>query len=274
MSTSNTIPSSTFAADTGRGPSISIWERCPILEILEDPGKGYGFFDDFIRGDITGTLGTVKDVNQYAMFGSSGATATYDDVAGGAIVLTEATDNESVSMTTEQHPFSITANAGELWYEARIKHSTITTNETSFFVGLMDTIPLIVGVPLSITGTLVDTANLVGFHFPEANTTAFDTTYKANTVTAVEVNSDVGALVVDTYVKLGMHFQPNDIGNGANELVFFIDGVPQAATKTIPDNTGTDFPADARMGPTIAMMMGNSAAETISMDWWRCYQLI
>jgi hypothetical protein len=108
---------------------------------------------------------------------------------------------------------------------------------------------------------------MVGFHHQEANTTAFDTSYKANAVTAVEVNSDVGELEVGTYVKLGMKFDTSN-----NLLTFYIDGVAQAASKTIPDATGTDFPADVLMAPVIAMTLANSAEETVTMDWWKIVQ--
>lgn len=111
--------------------------------------------------------------------------------------------------------------------------------------------------------------NFVGFHHPEENLTAFDTSYKANGVTAVEVNSDVGTLAVNTYIKLGMVFNRQQ----DNKLRFFIDGTEQAATKTIPNATGTDFPADIGLGPVIGQTLANSAAETLTMDWWRCAQL-
>ena len=72
-------------------------------------------------------------------------------------------------------------------------------------------------------------------------------------MTAVEVASDIGTLAVDTYVKLGFVFNPN-----GNVLTPYINGVAQSDTKTIPDATGTDFPADT---------------ETATLDWWRCAQL-
>lgn len=124
--------------NTGAGPSPGVWADCPLNDIIIG-GVGYYFFDDFLRGQITPTITTLIDVNGYNCFGSSGATITYDDVAGGAVVLTEATDNESVSMTTEQHPYWLNSSQGSLWFEARIKTSTITTATQGWMVGLMDT---------------------------------------------------------------------------------------------------------------------------------------
>lgn len=259
-------------ADTSRARSRSIWHDCPLLT-PSHIDKGVGFFDDFLQGALTPTITTIISDNtgQYNLFGSAGATITYDDAQGGGIILTEATDNEAVNMHSLQHSFQISSLLGKLWFEARIKTSTITTNEQAWVVGLAGAHTQSATVPLTATGAIAD-LNFVGFHHPEANTAAFDASYKANGVTAVEVNSDIGALVAATYVKLGFRFDPND--NGQARLSFFINGVRQTTKKVIPDNTGTDFPADVRMAPVLAMLLANSAAETITMDWWGCYQEI
>ncbi len=252
--------------ETGTGLS-SFWQDCPLAAIMSDPGAGYMISDGFEDLGLSPTITTIiSGQGRYLLFGSAGATITPDAALGGGIVLTEATDNESVSITTKQTPFQITAGAGSLWLEARFKTSTITTAEQAWIVGLMDATPQTAAVPITATGTIAD-INMVGFHHQEANTTAFDTTYKANTVTAVEVNSDVGTLVAGTYVKLGMKFDTTN-----NVLSFYIDGILQAAGKTIPDNTGTDFPADVTLAPVLAMTLANSAAETVTMDWWKIVQ--
>ena len=257
-------------ANSDRGPSPNLWHDCPWSDLVEDPNLGYTFFDDFVSGwGTTPTITTAVNLGPYTAFGSSGATITYEtDVRGGVVVLTEATDNEAISLITESLPFQISADLGKLWFEARIKTSTITADEQAWFVGLAGAMTQSATVPLTAAGALAD-INICGFHQPEGNTTAFDTSYKANGVTAVEVNSDVGTLAVDTFVKLGMKFDPKD----SNQLTFYIDGSEQASKQTIPDDTGTDFPADVQMGLAIAKVMANGASETLHMDWWRAAQL-
>lgn len=252
--------------DTNREPSPNIWGDCPILSILEGSIAGVMIIDDFERGFITPTITTLINVDGYACFGSSGATITFDDATGGGIILTEATDNESVSMTCEQHPFWLNSSKRDLWFEARIKVSTIAANH-AFLVGLMDTTSLAAAVPVTATGAIAD-MNFVGFHRPEANTTAIDASYKADGVTDVEVNSDIGTLVADTYIKLGMKFTSSDA-----KLAFYLDGIKQAATKTLGAAAGTDFPDDIGLAPVIGQTLGASASKTITMDWWRCVQL-
>ena len=268
------------ATDTTRGPSPAIWGDCPVLEILGQVGQGsggYHIYDDFLVGGITPTITTPIDLTGgagYSAHGSSGATITYDDVAGGAVVLTEATDGESVVLYTEQHPFSITQGAGKFWFEARIKVGDIVTTANSFLIGLMDTTTPTDILPLTASGVTGD-VNYVGFMQPEGDTTTFNASYKANGETEVEVNGAIGSLAADTYVKVGMVFDPTTSTTGtANQLAFFVDGTKQASYKTVPDATGDDFPADVRMGPVIALAVGAGAAtDTLTMDWWRFAQL-
>jgi hypothetical protein len=57
-----------------------------------------------------------------------------------------------------------------------------------------------------------------------------------------------------------------------NVLSFFIDGVRQSSTKTVPAD-GTDFPGDVLMAPTFALLAATNDTETGTIDWWKCYQL-
>ncbi len=255
-------------AATARLPSPNIWGDCPLESIRNGRISGIIFEDDFVKGFITPTITTLINVDGYSCFGSAGATITWDDASGGAIVLTEATDNEAISISTEQHPFWLNSSKGDLWFEARLKTSTITTLQQAFVLGLMDTTAQTAVVPITATGAIAD-LNFVGFHKPEANTTAFDASYKANGVTAVEVNSDIGTLVADTYVKLGMKYKARD-----KKLAFYVNNAKQTTTKTLGAAAGTDFPDDIGLAPVLAQVLGASASNTLTMDWWRCVQLV
>ena len=271
----NVVQYKSSSADTARGPSPAIWGDCPWLEIMAQVAQGrggYQLWDDFDTGGLITSPTTIAALgggHKYSGFGSSGATITVDDAAAGSsgIVLTEATNNEAVSITTDNHPYTMSNVSGNLWFEARVKTSTITTAEQSFFIGLTETEPHTAAIPLTATDVLSD-HNMVGFHMQEATTTAFDFSYKANGITAVEVNADIGTLAVDTYVKLGFVLRSTD-----RKIRCFINGVEQASTKTLDDADGTDFPSDVGLAPTLAMLLGNSAAETMTMDWWKVAQI-
>lgn len=244
------------------------WQDCPMEGIRNDPGVGFMIGDDFIDvGKCTaGNIASVSGLGRYLVYGSAGATLAPDAVLGGGIVLTEATNDEAISITTKQTPFKIIISGGNLWFEARIKTNILLGNKQAWFCGLMDVTPQTDTVPLTAAGALAD-INLVGFHHPEANTTAFDTSYKADGVTAVEVNSDVGTLTTN-YVKLGMKFNTYN-----NALEFYIDGTKQAVAKTIPSSAGDDFPNDVLLAPVLAEVLAAAASYTLTMDWWKCAQV-
>jgi len=238
--------------------------------IRNDPGIGYMMEDDFIDLGLSGAITTIissAGCGRYLVFGGNSATIAPDAALGGGITLGLTDNNQAVSITTKQTPFQITSGYGSLWFEARVKFSTIVTNEQGWFLGLMDSTAQDATHPLSATSTLAN-MNMVGFHKPEANTTAFDCSYNIDTPGIVEVNSDVGTLAEDEYVKLGFKFDTSN-----NVLSFYIDGVVQATAKTIPDGTGTDFPADTKLAPVFALMAGVNTDETATMDWWKCAQL-
>lgn len=254
--------------NVSNGPSGNIWHDCHWVESLADPGIGYGFHEEFNHFGDPGTLTSIKEFDGYTVFAGATGLIVNTEVLGGELNLLTSASNEATVIGRDP-VYNITSLGGALWFEARIKVSTVTTNLLGFFVGLMDTTAYTPTIPLTATSDLGD-VNLVGFHRPEANTTAMDTSYKANSVTAVEVNSNVGTLVADTYVKLGLKFTPSDAG--AATLRFYIDNVLQANKKTIPNATGTDFPADVRMGPVFAVQGVSTPDHSMTIDWWRCFQ--
>jgi len=254
----------------GAGLSPAIWDDCPMVGIMCDPTIGWMISDDFTDVGLSGTITTIisqAGTGRYLVFGGTGASIAPDNALGGGLTLSLTDKDQAVSIVTKQNPFQITSGAGDLWFEARVKFSTVTTNEQAWFVGLSSIITQSATVPLTAAGALAD-VNLVGFHKPEANTTAFDASYKANGVDAVEVNSDIGTLAVNTYVKLGMKFSTSN-----NRLEFYVNGVRQAAGVTVPNATGDLFPADVLMAPTFALLAATDDTETGTIDWWKIAQL-
>lgn len=261
-----------YQGDTvSNGPSGNIWHDCPVMDIIADPGIGYGFQDDFTDWGVTPTMTSLVGFNRYTCFGGATGTLTNDEALGGGLVVLTSVANEATSVGRDP-VFNITSLGGAFWFEARVKTSTVTTNELAFFVGLMDTTARTATIPLTATGALGD-VNLMGFHRPEANTTALDFSYKSDGVSIVEVNSNIGTLVADTYVKLGFKFVPNDAGTARVQV--FVDNVKQAvsASNTIENATGTDTPSDVLMGPVFAIQGAVAPDQSITVDWWRCYQL-
>lgn len=255
-----------FTANTSRYPSPAIWSKLEALD--ERPGRVIGFFDDFAHR--TFTLPTTEgNYSPYKGFSSSGATITDGDEVGGSIVLTEATNNESIAIAQANTPFQIINTGGMLGFEARIKTSSVADTAHNTIIGLADARTLIVGDPIDTAGVLISTLNFVGFQRVEADGNAMDTTFQENGETQVVVQADAVTLVADTYVKVGFLFEP-----AAKLLTFFVNGVPATTTKAISDTAGSAFPNDVRLGVIFAHMAAATSPGTQTMDWWGCKQHI
>lgn len=279
-------PRGNLVANTNRGPSPAIWADCPVNEIIDNPEKGFHFFDDFgdrPTGLITSPTTEAALVGiPYNGFGSSGATITFSNEAGGAVVLTEVTDNEAVYLRAKSGMGQISAGKGKLWFEGRVKIGAVSDDNMGFIFGLWDDVTLSVVVPLSTANPpiMATTGNFVGFRAPEEDAGVVRTMYDSDdagqtTDAEVIVQAGVHTFVADTYVKFGMCFDPDGFGQGLGPLLrYYVNGVNQTGTKVIPDNTGTDFPADVRFTPLIGHRMGATASSGVTtMDWWRYAQI-
>jgi hypothetical protein len=246
--------------------SPKLWGNCPIEGILAGRVDGMFLFNDFCN-QMPVAAGAEAQYSDVMGFADTGGTGVDAALLGGALTLSSDGDNEGAGIRTPTQCFQISQDLGELWYEARIKKSTIAATKHGAFLGFIDEQALADNIPIVDAGDLMD-ANLVGFFLDEDNTTGVDTVYKANGITAVTVKADAVTIAADTFVKLGMHF------DGAALLTFYADGVPLADTKAIPNATGTDFPADVRLGLVFSVL--NATATTpgsSTIDWWAAAQL-
>ncbi|TXH17044.1 MAG: hypothetical protein E6R03_04505 [Hyphomicrobiaceae bacterium] len=253
-------------ANTDRTPSPSIWADFPSGDIRVGIKDGWEIWDDFVPGGRV-AAGAEANYGDYLGFASTGGSVTDGDEVGGVAALSSDGDDEGASLRSAMLPFQISRTSGKLWFECRVKTSTITDTKHGIFVGLMGNSTLTATSPITAAGALAD-VNLVGFHRLEGDGDMFDCVYKADLVTQVTVLADAVTLVADTYVKLGMVFDPRTY-----VLTFYRNGV-KIATYTIPTAQGTDFPNDVRLGLVMAVL--NATASTpgsAKIDWWRAGQL-
>jgi len=255
-----------YGLNSKSGPSPGLWGLAP-RDIFYDPAVAFGYYEDFIEW-MPLTAGAESDhIKGWQEFGSTGATGVLEvDEQGGMFSLASDGDDEGASISSEVLPFRISKTLPDLYFECRLKSSTIANTKHGIVVGLMDGTAISATVPIAADGTLAD-ANFVGFHRLEGDGDTFDTVYKANTVAVVTVKADATTIVADTYVKLGFRAH-------RGTLTYFVNGVPLTDTKAIPDATGTDFPADVNLGPVAAVL--NATATTpgdTTIDWIICKQL-
>lgn len=263
-------------ADTSRGLSPSLWGDCPLAEIRAGYESGIVIDDDFAiqNGSLTAvSTDAVLAGIPYRGFGSAGATLLAGTAAGGEFVLTEATANEAVFMRSIITPFQISSALGDLWFEARVKVSSLTN--LGMICGLWDDVSCTVDIPLSASDPpiMATTGNFVGFRMPEGTGGALNAVYDSDdagqTVDAeVVVNAACATMVADTYVKLGMRFNRR-----TGLMSWYVNGVKAPNSKAVPNATGTDFPADVRLGMLFGQKLVATAAGVVTIDRWTCVQL-
>lgn len=253
--------------DTNRTPSPSIWADCPASEINSGYTDGVHLFDDFGNGPLV-AAGAEADYGGYRGFADTGGSVADGAEWGGTLVLSSDGDNEGAGLRSGCAPFQIDRGQGKFWFEARVKTSTIADAKHGIFLGLTGAVAITATSPIAAAGTLAD-INFVGFHRLEGDGDMFDTVYKADGVTQVTLQADAVTLVADTYVKLGMVFDPK-----TNVLTFYKNGVPLSTTYSVPAEDGTDFPNDVRLGILISVLNATASTPGSSeIDWWRAAQL-
>ena len=254
---------------TGAGLSSALWDKCPLDRLLTNPGVGYGFVDDFVRAiNVAAGAEAVRGV--YKGFADTGGLVADSDEIGGVLNFSSDGDNEGASLATVMLPFQVDIGQGELWFEARFKTSTITDTKHGIVVGLIDAATLSATVPIAADGTLAD-EDFIGFHRLEGDGDTMDTVYAVGSVaTPVTVKADALTLTVDTFYKVGLHFNPRD----GNKLEYWFNGAKLPDTVTVPAADGVTFPNDVRLGLIFAVLNATGTTPGSSdLDWWACAQL-
>jgi hypothetical protein len=246
-------------AQTDRDWSRGVWHDFMLYSVRDGEFPGTIMEFDFTQLNKTpptteGNFGPITAFTSTGGFINAGTAGGWNMGSDG--------DNEGASIRSRAVPFRISRSSGKLWFEARVKKSAIADTKNGLFLGLMEDAALTATVPIAADGTLAD-QNLVGFHNLEGDGDTFDTVYKATGVTAVTVGADAVTIAADTYVKLGMVFEPGidstiaDVsrtGLGTYNLRFFANGLPLASYKRIPSTAGDDFPNDVNLGFVLAVL--------------------
>lgn len=292
-----------LTADISRGPSIAIWDGFNIPAILENPGLGMYFFDDFIVCPSSPATGSALPWGSWAAFLETNGAITDGALEGGVIKLAASTTaHQGVSLNSLAGSFRITTTSTlalnkKLAFEARVAVSSIAASQQDTFVGLMDTGGGLTLEPITATGGLLTTTpNLIGFHqkggasgFADWNfvyqlgggTAVYPTNLQALITTVTGV-----APVAAAFVKLGFIFDPNPpsllissastgqtVGVLAKPMIqVFVNGQPAPAFLTSTNVQGTTFPTGF-MGPVMAFKQQSTTASiSSSFDWIRVAQ--
>lgn len=239
---------------TAPAPS-GLWELAPVPG--NDPHPVYVLFDDFINAAST----TVSDVMAWTIT-SDGATGTpvYQDAAGGVFnLVTAAADNDYVAYSSVNESFKFAAGK-RLWLEARVKVAEATTNESTWWVGLTDTLTT-GGMQADAAGPLASYDGALIWKTPE---TALTLNFETSNAGTQATTSAFATSVSNTWTRVGFYFDGAATTSTitpyacVNDTNTWVAGTAQNITLSGLEEMHVVFGIKA--GPT-------AAAETLQIDY-------
>jgi hypothetical protein len=219
-------------------------------------------FDDFVLAAST----TVSDVMAWtAVNDGTTGTPVYQDAANGVFnVLTSAVDNDYAAYSSVTECFKFAAGK-RLWFEARVKVAEATVLESTWWVGLTDTLTT-GGMQANAAGPLASYDGALVYKTPE---TAMTLNFESSNAGTQVTNSAEATSVTDTWTRVAFAFDgaattsaitPYYAVNGSD---VFVKGAPQSITLSGLEEMHMVFGIKA--GPT-------GAAETLQIDYILCLQ--
>ena len=248
----------------GAGLSPRIWEDCPILGMLTNPGVGV-----LVQDNFTEVLATADG---YELSGTNGTfTAVASSHIGEALLSAPTgTDNNEAHIAYNNDVAGCIKCCPDKkwWFEARVKLSQIAA-EGGVFVGLFQQAASQDAIMGDNDMILTAGLDCIGFQFVEAAANAAPYWRTMMDLAARAAVSETAALASTSYVKLGMKSTPNRAGTIA-QVKFYVDGLQLADSTT---TAATDFPLNVVLIPHFGIKTGKNAVFSITIDWWQAAQL-
>jgi len=231
------------AASDGNGPSPVVYNKIPDwLKMTPNlyPGRGWGFFNNFIQGglELPGTI--ITDV-------ANAGTVTHLDETGGGIVLTPAgaaNDGVEIQSCAGFYP----DDGWRLAFGARV--TPLDADQQEVLVGLMTKDTDCCGSPpndIIALGT-VDEATSLLYYCTHSNVGADGTD-------TTEDLADTTAARLEMFV------------DEENEVKFYKDCV-----LLVTYTSGDYIPDDVQLAMTVGTQAGEGIANTLKVYWWYCFQ--
>lgn len=237
------------------GGVTNVEENSPLADMGQlNPTKFISFFDDFVYA----ASATASNVEAYTSNDDGGTgTNAFQDAAGGVYnVVTAAADNDYHAMSSVNEIFKFIAGK-KLWLQARLKVAEATTNESTWWVGLTDTLTT-GGMQANTAGPLASYDGAMFWKTPE---TALTLNFETSNAATQNTLSAAWTSVSNTWTKVAFYWDGIDKVwpfVAVNDSETWVPGTPQSLTATGLEEMHLVFGIKA--GPT-------AAAETLQMDY-------
>lgn len=184
-------------------PTDPLWQGAPGGG---SPYSYYEVFEDFMYP----ASATASDLTAWTVTsdGGTGTNAFQDAVGGVFNLVTAAADNDYQALSLQHEAFLFAAGK-RLWCEARVKLAEATTNESTWWFGLTDTLTT-GGFQANAAGPLASYDGALIYKTPETSLTLnFETSNAGTQVTT----ADAATSVTNTWTRVGFFF---DGGNSSS----------------------------------------------------------
>ena len=220
------------------------------------PNKYTMYWNDFVQNSDLGGTGALNGATVSAVDwictkvdggGDNASVVSVTDSGGGTLTITtDNAENDGVALQLKTEAFNIDESK-ETFFESRLKVNDAA--QTDFLVGLAikDTTPF-AGLSDSITFKCDDGSTAIRL----VSETNMSGSIVSASVTAVASVTD------DTFMKLGYHF------DGESNIKVFSDDVHVATLSVV---SGTNLVTDEDMSPIVAVLTGEAAAQTVTVDY-------
>lgn len=272
-------------SDTSREPSPSIWSDCPWDSLEKGVRSGVYVWEDFTSQDNED--GNDNAYERYIDTSDTIRNLVVDTTAlatgsrGGVLrLLTAATDNNAPVIQYQTAngtaPFLIGNTDGaawKLWFETRIRKSTIADNGLAFAVGLAQVnCAADNGLLADDTGDIVDSISFIGFRNLHDNGEELDFVYQDGAQTApTETIANGATLVASTWIKLGFVYDP--FAPSTQKIRIYINNREQSTYVTTTNIDAATFPENDALTFVFGVKNGTAAAASGDIDWWKIAQV-
>ena len=170
-----------------------------------------------------------------------------DSSTGGQVVFTSDTaENDGVQIQLLGEAFYLSGVHYPCYFGARFK------------VNDADQVDAFVGLAVQDTTILVGCQDDIGFRTVDESATLTFLLEKGGSETTVSIDT----LVDDTYVVVELYYD-------GSTVTYYLDGVETGSVAT----SETNFPDDEHLSPALALLTGENAANTMTVDWVRWFQI-
>jgi len=261
----------------GRGLSPGIWQQYGFIGgDLDDPSKRPFFFDDFTKLGVMASATSQGGVITYQDAGVTIQQAAAADNSEGEFGVLEfshdgtAHDEGSIELgggTSGLVAISATAlSRNVVAAEARVKVTTVAVGGCCLVFGLAEPGAAAADLIVDTTGALV-VKDFVGFQTLLTSNSEIDAVYAIAGGALAQVQDNAGTLVSDTWIKLGVVYDPFAEPN--KKMKYFINGVELGGSVTDAIITaGTAFPTGEELTLVLGTKILTASAATAYADWW------